>query len=111
MELDRDNPGPPPTALQAYLLGLVEFEAALRLQRRLHYQVTGDRSSACLVLCEHAPLITVGRHGSRAHILYEPAELQTRRWPIRWVNRGGGCWLHLPGQFNLYAVLPLDRLN
>jgi lipoyl(octanoyl) transferase len=53
----------------------------------------------------------VGRHGSRAHILYEPAELEQRRWPVRWVNRGGGVMLHLPGQLAVYPILPLDRLG
>ena len=61
-------PCPSPTAtdvaLQAYLLGTVEFEAALALQRRLVYQVSGEPTAAALVLCEHPPLITVGRHGS-----------------------------------------------
>jgi lipoyl(octanoyl) transferase len=99
------------TALQAYLLGTVDFDAALALQRLLVYQVTGDRDAAALVLCEHPPLITVGRQGSRSHILYEPEELHARRWPVRWVNRGGGCLLHLPGQLAVYPVLPLDRLG
>jgi lipoyl(octanoyl) transferase len=53
----------------------------------------------------------VGRQGSRAHILYEPEELEHRRWPIRWVNRGGGCMLHLPGQLAIYPIVPLDRVG
>jgi lipoyl(octanoyl) transferase len=109
----------PPTAdrspaaavLQTYLLGAVEFEAALAFQRRLVYQVAGDSASAALVLCEHPPLITVGRQGSRAHILCTPDELQARRWRVRWVNRGGGCLLHLPGQLTAYPILPLDRMG
>lgn len=101
----------PEAALQVYLLGTVDFEAALRFQRRLQFDISGDRTQAALILCEHPPLITIGRHGSRAHILFEPAELARRGWPIRWVHRGGGCWLHLPGQMALYAVLPLDRLG
>jgi lipoyl(octanoyl) transferase len=112
MSLNAASPAiPADLALQIYLLGPVDFDAALALQRLLVYQVTGDRGSAALVLCEHPPLITVGRHGSRAHILYEPDELQALRWPVRWVNRGGGCLLHLPGQLALYPVLPLDRLG
>jgi lipoyl(octanoyl) transferase len=98
-------------ALQAYLLGSVSFDAALALQRLLVYQTTGDRDSASLLLSEHPPLITVGRHGSRAHILFEPEELQHRRWPVRWVNRGGGCVLHLPGQMIACPILALDRLG
>jgi lipoyl(octanoyl) transferase len=97
--------------LQSYLLGEVEFQAALRFQRRLHYEVSGDRSRAILMLCEHPAGISVGRHGSRAHILCEPEELRARRWDVQWVNRGGGTWLHLPGQLAAYAIVPLDRLN
>jgi lipoyl(octanoyl) transferase len=97
--------------LQAYLLGSVEFEAALGLQRRLAFQVSGDRSGGFLVVCEHPASITVGRHGSRAHLFCEPDELQARRWPVRWVNRGGGCLLHGPGQLAIYPVLPLDRFG
>jgi lipoyl(octanoyl) transferase len=111
MGLEPRSPVAADTALQAYLLGPVEFEAALTLQRYLVYQVAGDRDSAALLCCEHAPLITVGRQGSRAHILCEPEELRARRWQVRWVNRGGGCLLHLPGQLAVYPILPLDRLG
>jgi lipoyl(octanoyl) transferase len=97
--------------LQAYLLGLVDFEDALALQRRLVYQVSGDRSSAALVLCEHPPLITMGRQGSWGNILCEREELAARRWKVRWVNRGGGCMLHQPGQLAIYSVLALDRFG
>jgi lipoyl(octanoyl) transferase len=98
-------------ALQVYLLGAVEFEAALALQRRLVYEVSCDRTSAALIVCEHPPLITVGRQGSRAHVRFEPEELAYRGWPVRWVNRGGGSLLHLPGQLAVYPILPLDRLG
>lgn len=94
--------------LQAYLLGEVDFDSAMLLQRRLHYDVTGNRDRAAIVLCEHAPQITVGRHGSHGHLR---GAIDERGWPMRWVPRGGGCWLHLPGQFALYAVVPLDRLH
>jgi lipoyl(octanoyl) transferase len=98
-------------ALRVYLLGTVDFEAWLRCQRRLHYEVAGDPGQAVLALCEHPSLISVGRHGSRAHILLEPQELGVKGWPVRWVNRGGGCWLHQPGQMSVYALLALDRLG
>ena len=94
--------------LQVYLLGTVDFEAALVVQKRLAYHVAGDASGAALILCEHFPLITIGRQGSRSHILCEPDEIRTRQWRIRWVNRGGGCLLHLPGQLAIYPILPLD---
>jgi lipoate-protein ligase B len=63
-------PQPPATdnhALQVYLLGQVGFEDALNFQRRLAFQVAGDRSQAGLLICEHPPLITIGREGSRRY--------------------------------------------
>ena len=97
--------------LQVYLLGSVEFEAALALQRRLVYDVAGEPHSAALIVCEHPPLITVGRHGSWSHLQFGPQELRARRWRVRWVNRGGGCLLHLPGQYAVYPILNLTRLG
>jgi lipoyl(octanoyl) transferase len=112
MSLQSSHPPVRPAShLEAYLLGSVGFESALAFQRRLLYQVAGDRDHGAILLCEHAPLITVGRHGSSAHILYEPNELRARRWHVRWVNRGGGCVLHLPGQLAIYPILALDRLG
>src|SRR5260370_7169288 len=93
------------------MFGVVDFETALRLQRRLHFEVCENRTQAALMLCEHPPAISVGRQGSHAHIRWTGEEVVPRRLPVRWVNRGGGCVLHLPGQLAVYPILPLDRLG
>jgi lipoyl(octanoyl) transferase len=98
-------------ALNVYALGTVDFEAMLALQRRLVYEVSGERDRAALIVCEHTSVISVGRHGSSADIHFDRGELRSRGWPVRRVNRGGGCVLHAPGQLALYGILALDRLN
>jgi lipoyl(octanoyl) transferase len=97
-------PAAPP--LEVYLLGLVDFEEVQQLQRRLVYDL-GDSGGASLVLCEHPPTISVGRSGSRLHITADDAELRGMGIKVHWVNRGGGCVLHLPGQIAIYFALPL----
>jgi lipoyl(octanoyl) transferase len=104
------TPSPIPPPLEVYLLGLVDFEDAQQLQRRLVYDA-GEGGSAALVLCEHPPTISVGRSGSRTHIVPDDEELRSLGIRVRWVNRGGGCVLHIPGQLSAYLVLPLDRLG
>lgn len=95
--------------LEVYLLGVLDYEDALRLQRRLVYEVSGANGDlAALVLCEHQPVITIGRCGSRSHIECDDEELAARRLPVRWVNRGGGCSLHLPGQLAAYPIWPFQ---
>ena len=94
--------------LEVYLLGTVAFDEIQQIQRRLVYDL-GERAvgGGALVLCEHPPTISVGRSGSRAHILLDDTELRSRGLSVRWVNRGGGCVLHLPGQLVGYLAMPL----
>lgn len=103
--MDRLPDSPP---LEIYLLGTVSFEEIQQLQRRLVYDLgEGERGGGALILCEHPPTISVGRSGSRAHIQADDDELRARGIRVRWVNRGGGCVLHLPGQLSGYFALPL----
>lgn len=96
--------------LEVYLLGLVDFEDAQLLQRRLVYEL-GERHGGALILCEHPPTISVGRIGSRAHVRADDDELHALGIRMRWVNRGGGCVLHLPGQLVAYLVMSLEPLG
>jgi lipoyl(octanoyl) transferase len=89
------------------MLGLVDFSEVQQLQRRLVYEL-GEQDGAVLVLCEHPPTISVGRSGSRAHIAPDDDELRAMHIKVHWVNRGGGCVFHLPGQLAAYLALPLE---
>jgi lipoyl(octanoyl) transferase len=96
-------------AIETFLLGQIDFHTVLALQHRLVFE-SGGRADGqiALLLCEHPPLITVGRTGSRAHIRLSPRELESRQLSVSWVNRGGGCILHAPGQLAVYPIMPLD---
>jgi lipoyl(octanoyl) transferase len=97
-------------ALEVFLLGLVDFDAALFLQERLMMHVAQrDDGYGALLICEHPPLITIGRSGSQAEILCDAHELTARQIDVRWLNRGGGALVHVPGQLALYPILPLAR--
>jgi lipoyl(octanoyl) transferase len=101
-------PSPPSSPpLEVYLLGLVDFEEVQQLQRRLVYDL-GETAGGSLVLCEHPPTISVGRAGSRLHIAADDDELRALGIKVHWVNRGGGCVLHLPGQLAAYLAMPLS---
>ncbi len=100
----------PSESLEIYLLGRVPLDQILSLQRRLAYDM-GDHGGGALILCEHPPVITVGRSGSRLHINADDDELRDLGLSMRWVNRGGGCLLHLPGQLAAYLIFPLQRRN
>lgn len=106
-----DQLGAPTRPLSAYLLGGLTFDALLALQRRLVYDISGDRDNAALVLTDHPTGITIGREGSASHVRANPDELANRGWTVNWVGRGGGALLHAPGQVTCYPVLALDAFN
>lgn len=96
--------------VEAHLLGLVDFSACLALQQRLVYEASGgSRGNITLLVCEHPLIITVGRQGSRSHIRLSEQELVSRQIDVQWVNRGGGCLVHAPGQLAVYPIVPLER--
>jgi lipoyl(octanoyl) transferase len=95
-------------SVETYLVGQIDFAACLALQHRLVFEAGGRKDGQIsLLLCEHPPLVTVGRLGSRGHIHLSPRELTSRQLEVRWVNRGGGCLLHAPGQLAVYPIVPL----
>ena len=98
--------------LEVFLLGKVDFASALGLQARMLDQIAGRTDTHGIVLvCEHPPTISIGREGSFADVLVEREELVSRQMDVRWINRGGGAFVHAPGQVAVYPILPLDRLN
>jgi lipoyl(octanoyl) transferase len=95
-------------SIHIHLLGTVDFEDCLSLQRRLAYDaVTRADGRVVVLLCEHPPLITLGRGGSRAHVRLSSADLEQRGLEIRYISRGGGAILHAPGQLAIYPILRL----
>ena len=60
-----------------------------------------------LLLCEHPPIITVGRGGSPGDVAMQSGPVRNRQIEVRWVNRGGGCLVHCPGQLAIYPIVPL----
>jgi lipoyl(octanoyl) transferase len=104
------RPTPRLPTLEVYMLGLVDFLEVQQLQRRIVYDL-GEQGGAALILCEHPPTISVGRAGSRAHIGPDDDALRSRGIKVHWVNRGGGCVFHLPGQLSAYFALPLETFG
>jgi len=92
---------------RCHLLGTVALDEVLALQQRLVYEAAGDDRVCTVLLCEHPPVITIGRHGSRSDVRLSDNTLAREEIAVRWSNRGGGTLLHAPGQLAVYIVLPL----
>lgn len=102
---DADLLGP---AVEAHLLGRVDFGRCLELQERLVEETCGGQDGrVSLLVCEHPDVITIGRGGSPADVELDSRPIRSRRVEVRWVKRGGGAMLHTPGQLAVYPIVPL----
>jgi lipoyl(octanoyl) transferase len=98
--------------MQIFFLDRIDFDTAFQLQQRLIAEVAQREDGQIqLLLCEHPPIITIGRGGSPGEVATQSGALRSREIEVRWVNRGGGCLLHCPGQLAIYPIIPLRQCH
>lgn len=92
-------------------LGCVEYHYGLTLQRSLVDDIRFGRKESTVVLCEHNPVITLGRQAKKENILQSLDKVMARGVDIVKCNRAGDVTLHLPGQLVVYPIFDLKLLG
>ncbi|GMA55817.1 lipoyl(octanoyl) transferase [Alicyclobacillus sacchari] len=96
-------------ALDWQSLGEIEYDKALELQlSRVDTLLAGADERQTVYALEHPRTITIGRNGTRDHILLPAEVLERQGFVVREVDRGGDVTYHGPGQLVLYPILHLD---
>lgn len=98
-----------PRTLTWTWLGRTPYEEGLRLQHTLRDRVLSGRSDGLLLLLEHPPVITLGRHAREANIVARPNALARAGVAVHRVERGGDVTYHGPGQLVGYPVMRVPR--
>ncbi len=87
-------------------LGRVPHAEAVELQEARRARVlAGDDGAQAILLCEHDPVITLGRNADRAHVLASDEALAAAGVTIAPASRGGDVTYHGPGQLMIYPVV------
>jgi len=97
--------------IQYIYLGRIAYDAALRLQEDLVELRREERIGNVLLLLEHPPVLTLGRHANRANVLASDELLASRGVTLHQINRGGDVTYHGPGQLVGYPIFDLRSLE
>lgn len=90
-------------------LGRISWSAANALQSKLVEDRKAGRIPDRLLLCEHPPVVTLGRNAKFEHVLAPPEVLRRAGIEMHETNRGGDVTFHGPGQLVAYPILDLNE--
>ncbi len=79
------------------------------MERRRDAILAGEESAAAVLLCEHEPVITLGRGANAGNVLLPESVLAARGVALARASRGGDVTYHGPGQLMVYPVVRLHR--
>jgi lipoyl(octanoyl) transferase len=96
--------------LKVERLGRMPYREAWEIQRARHAARDADEITDTLLLVEHDPVLTLGRHAKDEHVITPPDELRRRGIEVIRVERGGEVTYHGPGQLVAYPIVRLREL-
>jgi lipoyl(octanoyl) transferase len=110
------------THTQLIDLGLIDYKEAwdyqaalfdgivqLKLENRSLPESEHQPTPNYLITCQHPHVFTLGKSGTRDHLLVSDEELKKNNIGFYENNRGGDITYHGPGQLVVYPVLDLEN--
>lgn len=88
-------------------LGRAPYLPVWQRQLALRDAVLDGAGAPLVLLCEHDPVITLGRSAKPDNVLASPAELVSAGVEVHAIERGGDVTYHGPGQLMIYPVVPI----
>ncbi|MFN8498058.1 MAG: lipoyl(octanoyl) transferase LipB [Anaerolineae bacterium] len=92
-------------------MGVEPYRPVLELQHRLVAAKKDGWPCDVLLLLEHEPVYTLGRHSDESYILADRAMLEAKGIEVVRIERGGEVTYHGPGQIVGYPILNLGHFR
>jgi lipoyl(octanoyl) transferase len=90
-------------------LGRMAYREAWALQKQIADERARAEIGDRLLLVEHEPVLTLGRHADESFVRASAADLAARGVEVIRVERGGEVTYHGPGQLVAYPIIALSR--
>jgi len=90
-------------------LGFTDYKEVWDLQKKTHMEKQNGRVDDVLYTVEHNHVYTLGKTGSRGHILLTEEEMAAKGISYYEIDRGGDITYHGPGQLVVYPIIDLNN--
>jgi lipoyl(octanoyl) transferase len=90
-------------------LGFADYKEVWDLQKKTHMEKQNGRVDDVLYTVEHNHVYTLGKTGSRDHILLTEEEMAAKGISYYEIDRGGDITYHGPGQLVVYPIIDLNN--
>ncbi len=90
-------------------LGFADYKDVWDLQKETHLKKQQGSADDILYTVEHNNVYTLGKTGSRNHILINDEEMKAKGISYYEIDRGGDITYHGPGQLVAYPILDLNN--
>jgi len=90
-------------------LGFADYKDVWDLQKETHLKKQQGSADDILYTVEHNNVYTLGKTGSRDHILINDEEMKAKGISYYEIDRGGDITYHGPGQLVAYPILDLNN--
>ena len=96
--------------------GLIPYSEAFKRQKDLfetaiRQKTEQKETQQTVIFCEHPHVITIGKNGSVANLLFPENVLKEKQVELYPVDRGGDVTYHGPGQLVCYPVVDLEAFH
>lgn len=94
--------------------GIKEYGEMLEKQRTIFKEMTERKRRKLpikeeqILMVEHRPVITLGKHAKEANVLFDAQTLASRGVAIFHIERGGDVTYHAPGQLVVYPLIDME---
>ncbi|MDD3438428.1 MAG: lipoyl(octanoyl) transferase LipB [Clostridiaceae bacterium] len=92
-------------------LGRCDYKKALDIQYDILEKRQKDELGDTLILVEHSPVITLGRHGAESNIVVPEQYLKNNGIDVYHIERGGDVTYHGFGQIVGYPIVSLRNMK
>jgi len=96
------------STLEVIDLGLRSYSSVWDFQKARQQALIQKAVGPALIICEHNPVITLGRSAKPGNVLMAQQKLQELGVELFKVERGGDVTYHGPGQLVAYPVIDLS---